>query len=117
MKRCFNGLSDAPREWYERVCQELKKLGAKVSLYDKSVFILHENSKLVGVLISHVDDFEYCGTLTWQKEVIEKLSKVFKISKNEKGSLKYVGLNIEQDAENIFRDQNDYCSELDKIRN
>ena len=81
------------------------KLGAKISLFDKSVFMWHENSKLVGVIITHVDDFEYCGTLNWQKEVIEKLTQVFKISKNQKGSFKYVGLNMEQNSESIFIDQ------------
>ena len=94
LKRCLYGLSDSPREWYDRVCQEMKKLGATVSLYDKSVFMWHENNKLVGVAITHVDDFEYCGTLTWQNNVIKRLSQIFKISKNDKGSFKYVGLTL-----------------------
>ena len=116
LKRCLYGLSDAPREWYDRVCQEMKTLGATVSLYDKSVFIWQENNNLVGVVITHVDDFEYCGTLKWQDKVIQKLYQTFKISKNEKGSFKYVGLNIEQDSERIFIDQIDYCSDLKEIQ-
>ena len=50
LKRCLYGLSNAPREWYDRVCQEMKKLGDKVSLYDKSVFMWHNGSNLVLLL-------------------------------------------------------------------
>ena len=115
LKRCLYGLADAPREWYDRVCQEMKKMGATVSLYDKSLFMWHEDSRLVGLLISHVDDFEYCGTFNWQKEVIGNLTDIFKISKKEKGSFKYVGLNIEQGEKQIFVDQLPYCNDLKEI--
>ena len=50
LKRCLYGLSDAPREWYDRVCEEMKKLGGRVSLYDKSVFMWHNGSNLVLLL-------------------------------------------------------------------
>ncbi len=116
LKRCLYGLADAPREWYDRVHEEMIKLGATVSVYDKSVFMWHEKSKLVGLIITHVDDFEYCGTLPWKRDVIEKLAIIFKISKNEKGSFKYVGLNIEQNGQQIFVDQNVYCNELQEMK-
>ena len=115
LKRCLYGLADAPREWYDRVCEEMKKLDATVSIYDKSVFMWHENSRLVGLLITHVDDFEYCGTFQWQEKVIGNLTNIFKISKKEKGSFKYIGLNIEQDENQIFIDQIPYCNDLKEI--
>ena len=115
LKRCLYGLADAPREWYDRVCEEMKKMGATVSIYDKSVFMWHEDSKLVGLIITHVDDFEYCGTLKWQRKVIDSLAKTFKISKKEKGCFKYIGLNIEQDKRQIFIDQAAYVNDLKEI--
>ena len=115
LKRCLYGLADAPREWYDRVCEEMKKMGANISVYDKSVFMWHEDSKLVGVMVTHVDDFEYCGTPRWQITVVDNLKKIFKISKNEKGSFKYIGLNIEQDDKQVFIDQIVYCNELKEI--
>ena len=115
LKRCLYGLADAPREWYDRVCEEMTKMGATVSIYDKSVFMWHEDSKLVGLIITHVDDFEYCGTLKWQKQVIDNLAKIFKISKKEQGSFKYIGLNIEQDERQVFIDQAGYVNDLKEI--
>ena len=61
LKRCLYGLSNAPREWYNHVCEEMKKLGGKVSLYGKSVFMWHNESNLEGLITIHVDNFEYCG--------------------------------------------------------
>ena len=60
----------------------------------------------------HVDDFEYAGTSKWQENVIKKIMEMVKISKKEKGSFKYIGLRIEQNGQDIFVDQNDYCSNL-----
>ena len=63
-QRCIYELTDAPREWYSKVEQELLKLGGRKNLYDKAMF--QWNSKdgaLCGILVTHVDDFVYCGTL------------------------------------------------------
>ena len=116
LKRCLYGLSDAPREWYDRVCSEMKKLGGKVSLYDKCVFLWHKGQQLEGIITTHVDDFEYAGTLEWQEKVIGRILKTFKISRNEKGSFKYIGLSIEQNGTEIFIDQNNYCLDLKETK-
>ena len=116
MKRCLYGLSDAPREWYDRVCKEMENLGGKVSLYDKSVFMWHgEEGRLEGLITTHVDDFEYCGTASWHTNVIDKLCAMFKISKKQKGSFKYIGLNIEQNGNEIFVKQQTYVDGLKEI--
>ncbi len=116
LKRCLYGLSDAPREWYDRVCEEMKQLGGKLSSYDNSVFIWHDKEgNLVGTITIHVDDFEYSGTSNWHKDVINKLIEIFKISKNDKGKFKYLGLNIEQNGTEIFVDQQAYIDNLKEI--
>ena len=63
-------LLDAPREWSDRVCEEMKKLGGKVSLYDKSVFMWHNGSNLEGLITIHVDGFELCSMSSRHKNVI-----------------------------------------------
>ena len=93
----------------------MKKLGGKVSLYDKSVFMWHNGSNLEGLITIHLDDFEYCGMSSWHKNVISKLCQMFKVSKKEKGSFKYVGLNIEQNCDEIFVDQQAYVDGLEEI--
>ena len=59
--------------------------------------------------------FEYCGTSSWHKNIIDKLCQMFKISKKEKGSFKFVGLNIEQNGDEVFVDQQAYVDGLEEI--
>ena len=68
LQRWIYGLNDAPREWCNRVEQELLKLGGRRNLYDEAMF--QRNNKegaLCGILVTHVDDFVYCGTLNWHE--------------------------------------------------
>lgn len=83
-------------ELYDRVCQELKALGGKFSLYDWLLFIWHEDGNLVGLNVVHIVNFEYCE-MSWH-HVIDKIFRLFIISKREKGIFKYIGLNIEQNG-------------------
>ena len=46
----------------------------------------NEDGALCGIHVTHVDDFVYCGTLNWHKNVVEKLLYIVKISKREKSS-------------------------------
>lgn len=96
---------------YDRVCQELKALGGKISLYDWLLFIWHEDGNLVGLNVVHIDDFEYCEMLSWH-HVIDKIFRLFKISKREKGIFKYIGLNIEQIDSEIYVNQQSYIHGL-----
>ena len=116
LNRCLYGLADAPREWYNRVREVLTDLGGKVSLYDHSLFLwFNERGKLIGILVSHVDDFVYCGVIDWLDNVIDTLVNIFQISKQQHGSFKYLGLNIEQTGSEIFVDQDCYIQELKEV--
>ena len=62
-----------------RVREVLVELGAKVSLYDHLLFIwFNDTGQLIGLLVSHVDDFVYCGILHWHDKVIGQLIKPFR---------------------------------------
>ena len=65
-------LNDEPRVWYDEWNErsEMKRFVAAIIKFDKAVFMGHENEKLVGLLVSHVDDFlwllELTGTDIWK---------------------------------------------------
>ena len=85
LKRCIYGLNDAPQSWYERVKEVLPSLGATISTY--ALFLWHNDSgELFGILVSHVDDFAFCGNARFQTEVIEQLKSIFKIGLYANGS-------------------------------
>lgn len=116
LRRCLYGLKDAPRAWYKRVVEEFKKIGGKMSLYDDAMFMWHaRNGSLVMVLVTHVDDFVYCGRREWVLKVIGHIRTVFKISFEAQGAFKYTGLNVVQRKEGIMVDQNNYIASLDSV--
>ena len=55
-------LNDALKSWYFNVKKELTGLGAIVCKSDPAVFIWHIQSKLNGLLCTHVDDFVFGET-------------------------------------------------------
>ena len=86
LKRCIYGLNDAPRSWYERVKEVLLQLGGVVSAYDSALFLWHNsNGRLSGMLVSHVDDFAFCGDQQFQNKVIGGLKERFLVNTHEYG--------------------------------
>ena len=78
LDRCLYGLNDAPCKWYNRVYCEVKALGGKTSLYDKALFLWHnKDGSRNGIVVTHVDDFVYCGTEQWHKLVFVKILKTY----------------------------------------
>ena len=117
LRRCIYGLNDAPREWYNKVVGELLHLGGKKSSFDNTMFMWHDNTgQLKGILVMHVDDFVYCGTSEWLSSVIGSLVKTFKISKQEKGSFSYIGLDVVQTNDTVLVDQNSYVDSLKPVK-
>jgi transposase InsO family protein len=112
LKRCIYGLNDAPRSWYDKVCQVLKELGATISAYDNALFLWHdEKSLLIGLLACHVDDFTFCGNEKFQT-IIRKLKDYLKIKEHHSGSFKYLGLNVSQSDQGVQVDQDLYIPSI-----
>ena len=84
LQKCIYGLYDAPREWNNTAEQQLSQFEGGKNLYDEAMF--HWNIKdgaPCGILVTHVDDFVYSVTLHWDKNMVEKVLCIFKISKRE----------------------------------
>lgn len=63
LKKCVYGLADASLYWYNRVKDTMQNVGATVSKVDPAVFYwLDDSCKVMGVLVSHVDDFIWGGS-------------------------------------------------------
>ena len=95
LKRSIYGLNDAPRAWYDKVRSEMKRFGVTVSKFDKAVFMWHENDKLIGLLVSHVDDFSFAGIDAWEQCILKKIKTSFSISLHQTDSFKVLGFDSE----------------------
>ena len=110
------GLKDAPRSWYKRVVEEFISTGGKLSAYDDAMFTWRcEDGTLAFILVTHVDDFVYCGRTEWVKKVIGHIRSVFKISCEFEGAFKYTGLNVAQTSDGIVVDQYNYIASLESV--
>ena len=68
-----------------------------------------------GVLSAHVDDFFWAGTKMFKEEILEKLTKTFKISSESQDSFKYLGIQVKQDGNKIILNQEAYAKDLKPI--
>ena len=118
LRKCIYGLNDAPRYWYKRVKEVLLKLGGIVSTYDNALYFWFDSSEgnsLFGILVTHVDDFAFCGNKKFHDSVIKDLKMAFRISVHEAGSFKYLGLTINQNNNGVSIHQDSYVSSLSPI--
>ena len=103
MKTCVYGLNDASRYWYLRVRQELLNLGMVASKLDAALFYWRAEDGLEGIITCHVDDFLWCGSTRFEKEVIEKLRQVFLLGSEESEIFRYLGLQIHQQSDKVIK--------------
>ena len=110
------GLVDAGRKWYIKIVEEFTKLGASCPITDKALFNWKDqNNNLIGILISHVDDFLFGGNIHFNKEIVPTIRSTFSIGLEETGSMKYLGLQIDQNTEHISLGIKEYKRELEEI--
>ena len=116
LNKCVYGLSDASLGWYKRVCEVMKETGARKSMVDPAVFYwVSTTGEVIGILASHVDDFIWAGTETFQQDIIPKIRAAFLIGKEGTNSFSYVGININHHGQYICLDQQNYVDNLQSI--
>ena len=86
LRRYVYGLKQASRKWYLKISKELKELGVKMSQMDEAFFYWYHNGKLSGLVAGHVDDFFWCGSAEFEKQIIDEITSRFQISSNSLGS-------------------------------
>ena len=114
LNRCVYGLQDASRFWFFRVQEELIRLGCKSSKYDPTLYTYYEG-ELKGILITHVDDFLWSGSVEFFNNVIRQLKQTFKISSEKSNSFKYLGTEITKTEDGIYVSQESYLEKLEEI--
>ena len=90
LNTCIYSLSDASKNWYLCVKEELDKLGVKFSCFELALFFRHFKNELQDLLITHVDNFFGGGTESFKQIVIEPLCKVFSVATENVKIFKYL---------------------------
>ena len=94
---------------------ELSKVNAKVSSYDKDLFFWQKNGELQGIMVVHADGFLWSGSNELVSHVIEPLKKIFKIPREHESTFQYIRLNVKQENQAIIVDQMNYIQSIQPI--
>ena len=112
------GLSDAPRQWYLRLCRALHERGWERSPMDHACWMLWKPNRdgLHGLVLSHVDDLLVGGDETARNSVLA-LEKELGFGSVEHGSFRYCGKQIEPHEDGVITvTMKEYHSNLEPVR-
>ena len=116
LKKCVYGLSDASRQWYLRVKEEMTKLGGQMNKLDHGLFTFTVNGQLCGIIACFVDDMIYGAEDSFERFITESLKSVFQIGSENISSFNYVGLKVHQNSDrSITTDQRGYIASIQKL--
>lgn len=80
VSRSLYGLKQSLRQWNSELHTILISHGLSQSTHDPTLYYLHKNEKLVGLLTVHVDDIAVVGEPSFVTSTINCVSSKFKIS-------------------------------------
>ena len=80
LRKTVYGLGDASRKFFLKAKKEFLKKGLEQSKTEPAVFYWRNHGQVEGIIVSHVDDFYYGGTESFEMEVIAPVKEMFHLS-------------------------------------
>merc|ERR1712240_381469 len=109
------GLDDASRKFYLTVKETLQKMGLKTLPGDDAVYYEHKNGKLMGLILSHVDDFTIAGTQEFVQRIVAGIEEKFTVSKVEEDNSRFTRLDVKTKDGKIEVSMEDYAELIKEI--
>ena len=111
LHKAIYGLKQAPRAWFDSFTSQLYHIGFQASSVDSNLFILHQGSFVVYLLL-YVDDIIITGnSVPFIDHLVSRLVAVFDLK--DLGPLAYfLGLQIEYTFSGLFVHQSKYALDL-----
>ena len=95
--------------------ETLQKLRLKTLPGDDAVYYEHKNGKLMGLILSHVDDFTIAGNTDFVKRIVTGIKERFTVSKVEEDNFRFTGLDIHTKIGKIEISMGDYAESIKEI--
>ena len=115
LKKAVYGLNEASRCWYDKVKEELTKLGLTCSKFDEAFFFYKDQDNLGGLISVHVDDFLNAGDDKFNDQ-LDALKKNLVFGSDMSTPMRFLGTNIHQKKnKEIIVHQDNYCREIEKM--
>ena len=116
LKKPLYGLEDASRKFWLRVKDIFKQKGLKNVCGDEAFYYHHDGKNLVGMVITHVDDFTVAGTEEFIEDLTVRVQSALTVSKVEKDKFRFTGIDIQKTGNEIVMSMEDYANSIEEIK-
>ena len=116
LKKPLYGLDDASRKFWLRIKDIFKQEGLRNASGDEAFYYKHDGNNLVGMVITHVDDFSIAGTKKFIDDLTEKVQGTLTVSKVEKDGFRFTGIDIQNTNDGIVISMEDYASSIEEMQ-
>ena len=94
LKKPLYGLDDASRKFWIRVKEIFHSEGLQNIVGDEAFYFKHQNGQLVGMILTHVDDFSMAGTPDFLRGLTDTIKANLTVSKVELNSFRFTGIDV-----------------------
>ena len=113
LKKPLYGLDDASRKFWLKVRDMFLDMRLKILEGDEAFYYLYEDGHLKGMILTHVDDFIIAGNSIFVEETISRVNKLLTVSKIERGSFRFTGVDVQCMDYGIEVSMDDYVDSLE----
>ena len=91
-------------------------MGLKTVPGDEAFYYENKDGKLIGSILSHVDDFTVAGTEEFVQRIVKGISEKFTVSKIERDRFRFTGLDVEATEGKIRISMEDYAESVEPLK-
>ena len=94
----------------------MQELGLKTLPDDDTFYYKNKNEKLMGLNLSHVDDFTIAGENEFVNRIVKGIQERFTVSKVEEDEFRFTGLDVKAGNGKIKVSMEDYANSVEEIK-
>ena len=115
LKKPLYGLDDASRKFWICVKEIFHTEGLQNITGDEAFYFQHQNGQLVGMILTHVDDFSMAGTSEFLSRITKSIKENLTVSKVETNNFRFTGIDVIKVEDTIVISMNDYADSIEYI--
>ena len=109
------GLDDASRKFWLKVRETLSEFGLRTMPGDEVFYFKNTDGKLIGAILSHVDDFIVTGEKKFVEQIVEGIKSRMTVSKVEESEFRFTGLDVKVSKEGIKVSMDEYADSVEEV--